>query len=147
LYFLLDLVEELDLSEILTPAQAKDPRGKKVYDPLMLSILLLYANCVGTVSCLNIERTIFDATIIHAPSSTKNKKGERDPEMHSLAVGNQRFFGMRCHIEVDAASGLVHSVVSTAANVHELNTSTKRLHGVKKVVYGDSGHLGIEKRQ
>jgi len=93
------------------------------------------------------EGTILDATIIHAPSSTKNKKGERDPEMHSVAKGNQWYFGMRCHIGVDAASGLVHSVVSTAANVHELNTAAERLHGEEKVVYGDSGHLGIEKRQ
>ena len=93
------------------------------------------------------EGTILDATIIHAPSSTKNNKGERDPEMHSVAKGNQWFFGMRCPIGVDAASGLVHSVVSTAANVHELNTAAERLHGEEKVVYGDSGHLGIEKRE
>jgi IS5 family transposase len=56
--------------------------------------------------------------------------------MHSVAKGNQWFFGMRCHIGVDAASGLVHSVVSTAANVHELNTAAERLHGEEKVVYG-----------
>jgi IS5 family transposase len=93
------------------------------------------------------EGTILDATIINAPSSTKNKKGERDPEMHSVAKGNQWFFGMRCHIGVDAASGLVHSVVSTAANVHELNTAADRVHGVERVFYGDSGHIGIEKRE
>ena len=72
------------------------------------------------------EGTILDATIINAPSSTKNKRKERDPEMHSVAKGKQWFFGMRCHIGVDAASGLVHSVVSTAANVHELNTAADR---------------------
>ena len=93
------------------------------------------------------EGTILDATIINAPSSTKNKKGERDPEMHSMAKGNQWFFGMRCHIGVDAASGLVHSVVSTAANVHELNTAADRVHGEERVIYGDSGHIGIEKRE
>jgi IS5 family transposase len=93
------------------------------------------------------EGTILDATIINAPSSTKNKKGERDPEMHSVAKGNQWFFGMRCHIGVDAASGLVHSVVSTAANVHELNTAADRVHGEERVIYGDSGHIGIEKRE
>jgi IS5 family transposase len=75
------------------------------------------------------EGTILDATIINAPSSTKNKAKERDPEMHSVAKGNQWFFGMRCHIGVDAASGLVHSVESTAANVHELNTAADRLQG------------------
>ncbi len=93
------------------------------------------------------EGTILDATIINAPSSTKNKTGERDPEMHSVAKGNQWFFGMRCHIGVDAASGLVHSVVSTAANVHELNTAPDRVHGEERVIYGDSGHIGIEKRE
>jgi IS5 family transposase len=93
------------------------------------------------------EGTILDATIINAPSSTKNKKGERDPEMHSVAKGNQWFFGMRCHIGVDAASGLVHSVVSTAANVHELNTAVDRVHGEERVIYGDSGHIGLEKRK
>ena len=92
------------------------------------------------------EGTILDATIINAPSSTKNKKGERDPEMHSVAKGNQWFFGMRCHIGVDAASGLVHSVVSTTANVHELNTAADRVHGEERVIYGDAGHIGIEKR-
>lgn len=93
------------------------------------------------------EGSILDATIIHAPSYTKNKKAERDPEMHSVAKGNQWYFEMRCHIGVDSASGLVHSVVGTAANVYELNTAAERLHGEEKVVYGNSGHLGIEKRQ
>jgi len=93
------------------------------------------------------EGTILDATIINAPSSTKNMKGERDPEMHSVAKGNQWFFGMRCHIGVDAASGLVHSVVSTAANVHELNTAADRVHGEERVIYGDAGHIGIKKRE
>ena len=92
------------------------------------------------------EGTILDATIINAPSSTKNKAKERDPEMHSVAKGKQWFFGMRCHIGVDAASGLVHSVESTAANVHELNTAADRLHGDERLIYGDAGHIGIEKR-
>ena len=67
--------------------------------------------------------------------------------MHSVAKGNQWLFLMPCHIGVDAASCLVHSVVSTAANVHELKTAADRLHGKEKVVYGDSGHISIEKRQ
>ncbi len=74
--------------------------------------------------------------------------------MHSVARGKQWFFGMRCHNRyaeakgygVDAASGLVHSVVSTAANVHELNTAAERLHGDESLIYGDAGHIGIEKR-
>ncbi len=78
------------------------------------------------------EGTILDTTIIHAPSSTKDKKRQRDPEMYSVAEGNQWYFGMRCHIGVDEASGLVHSVVSTAANLHELNITAERLHGEQK---------------
>ena len=100
------------------------------------------------------EGTILDATIINAPSSTKNKCRKRDPEMHSVAKGKPWFYccaegfayGMRCHIGVDAASGLVHSVESTAANVHELNTAAERLHGDERLIYGDAGHIGIEKR-
>ena len=78
------------------------------------------------------EGTILDATIIAAPSSTKNKRMERDPEIHSVAKGNQWFhccaegfaYGMRCHIGADAASGQVHPVDGTAANVPELNNSS-----------------------
>ena len=92
------------------------------------------------------DGTILDATNINALSSTKNKQGKRDPEMHSVAKGNQWFFGMRCHIGVDADSDLVHSVVSPAANVHELNTAAERVHGGERVIYDDSGHIGIEKR-
>jgi len=77
----------------------------------------------------------------------RNKKGERDPKMHPVAKGNKWFLGIGCHIGVDAASGLVHSVVSTAANVHEVNTAAERLHGEEKVVFGDSGYPGIEERQ
>ena len=62
--------------------------------------------------------------------------------MHSVAKGKQWFFGMRCHIGVDAASSLVHSVESTAANVHELNTAAERLHGDERLIYGDAGHIG-----
>lgn len=65
--------------------------------------------------------------------------------MHSVAKANQWLFGMRCQIGVDAASGLVHSVMNTAANVHELNTAADRVHGEERVIYGDSGHMGMEK--
>ena len=64
--------------------------------------------------------TVVDATIIAAPSSTKNKDGERDPEMHQAKKGNQWHFGMKAHIGVDAESGLVHSVIGTAANVNDV---------------------------
>ena len=92
------------------------------------------------------EGTILDATIINAPSSTKNKRKERDPEMHSVAKDKQWFFGMHCHIGVNPTSGLVHSVESTAANEPELNTAADRLHGYERLIYGDAGDIGIEKR-
>jgi IS5 family transposase len=92
------------------------------------------------------QGTIIDATLIAAPSSTKNKKGERDPEMHQTKKGNQWYFGMKVHIGVDKDNGLIHSVETTAANVHDLTAAADLLHGEEKVVYADAGYQGIEKR-
>lgn len=91
--------------------------------------------------------TIVDATIISAPSSTKNKAGERDPAMHQTKKGNQWFFGMKAHIGVDDASGLVHHVECTAANVADVTQVHKLLHGREDTVCGDSGYTGAEKRE
>lgn len=91
--------------------------------------------------------TIVDATIISAPSSTKNRDGERDPEMRQAKKGHQWFFGMKAHIGVDDASGLVHHVECTAANVSDVTQAHKLLHGKEEVVFGDSGYTGIEKRE
>ena len=92
------------------------------------------------------QGTIVDATLIHAPSSTKNKDGKRDPEMHQTKKGNQYYFGMKAHIGVDEESGLVHSVVGTAANVADVTQVDKLLHGVENVVCADAGYTGVEKR-
>ena len=73
--------------------------------------------------------TAVDATLISAPSSTKNKSGERDPEMHQTKKGNQWYFGMKAHIGVDAESGFVHTVVGTAANVSDITQAGALLHG------------------
>ena len=75
------------------------------------------------------QGTIIDATIIAAPSSTKNKNRERDPEMHQTCKGKQWHFGMKDHIAVDSESGLIHSVETTAANVHDLTPAPELLHG------------------
>ena len=75
------------------------------------------------------QGTIVDATIIAAPSSTKNKQQSRDPEMHQTKKGNQWYFGMKAHIGVDVASGLVHTVVGTAANEADITQTAKLLHG------------------
>jgi IS5 family transposase len=92
------------------------------------------------------QGTIVDATLINAPSSTKNKDGKRDPEMHQTKKGNQYYFGMKAHIGVDEASGLVHSVVGTPANVADVTQVDKLLHGDESVVCADAGYTGVEKR-
>lgn len=90
--------------------------------------------------------TVVDATLIAAPSSTKNSQGERDPEMHQTKKGNQWYFGMKAHIGVDADSGLVHTVVGTAANVHDVTQGHQLLHGEETVVFADAGYQGADKR-
>lgn len=91
--------------------------------------------------------TIVDATIIAAPSSTKNKDGERDPEMHQTKKGNQWHFGMKAHIGVDDESGLVHHVECTAANVNDVTRVHKLLHGKEDTICGDSGYTGAHNRE
>ncbi len=93
------------------------------------------------------EGTIVDATIIAAPTSTKNKKGERDPEMHQTKKGNEWHFGMKMHVGVDDSLGLVHSIETTAANEHDITQADKLLHGEEERVWGDAGYQGIEKRE
>ena len=92
------------------------------------------------------EGTIVDATIIAAPSSTKNQDGERDPEMHQTRKGNEWHFGMKMHIGVDDRDGLIHSIETTAANVHDLTAADQLLHGEEQRVWGDAGYTGIHKR-
>jgi len=86
--------------------------------------------------------TIVDASIINAPSSTKNKKKQRDPEMHQTRKGNQWFFGMKAHIGVDSRTKLIHHVVATAANVHDSVVVGDLLHGDETRVWGDSAYAG-----
>ena len=92
------------------------------------------------------QGTIVDATIIAAPPSTKNKQKARDPEMCQTKKGNQWHFGMKAHIGVDVASGLVHTVVGTAANEADINQTAALLHGEEEDVFGDAGYAGAGKR-
>ncbi len=85
------------------------------------------------------QGTVGDATIIHAPSSTKNKDSKRDPEMHQTMKGKYYFFGMNVHIGVNAESGLVYSLVGTAANVAYVTQVDQLLRGKKTYVIGDVG--------
>jgi transposase, IS5 family len=86
--------------------------------------------------------TIVDATIINAPSSTKNTSGQRDPEMHQVKKGNQWFFGMKAHVGVDRKTKLIHSVAATAANVRDSNVLPELLLGHETHVWGDSAYAG-----
>jgi len=90
--------------------------------------------------------TVVDATLIAAPSSTKNAEGERDPEMKQAKKGNQWYFGMKAHIGVDADSGLVHSVVGTAASVNDVTQAGSLLHGEEEAAFADAGYQGVHKR-
>ena len=90
--------------------------------------------------------TIVDATIIHAPRSTKNATKSRDPEMHSTKKGNQWYFGMRLHSGADAGTGYVHTITATAANVHDIAKAHELVREDDHTVYGDSGYLGVQKR-
>ena len=90
--------------------------------------------------------TIVDASLIAAPKSTKNKTGERDPEMHQTKKGNEWYFGMKVHAGVDAATGYVHSLRGTSANMHDVSETSKLIRKDDHVVYGDSGYLGAPER-
>lgn len=92
------------------------------------------------------QGTLVDASILSAPSSTKNKSGQRDPEMHQTKKGNQWFFGMKMHIGADDVSGAVHSQETTPANDHDITVADQLLHGEETRVWGDAGYQGIHKR-
>ncbi len=92
------------------------------------------------------EGTIVDASIIEAPSSTKNRAGERDPERRQTKKGNEWRFGKKVHIGADAETGVVHSVRTTPANVHDVTEAHRLLHGGEKRVWGDAGYQGVYKR-
>lgn len=93
------------------------------------------------------EGTLVDATLIAAPSSTKNKNKKRDPQMHQTRKGNQWYFGMKAHIGADRDSKLVHTVVATAANTSDIAKTSELLHGEETQVYADAGYIGVEKRE
>ena len=102
---------------------------------------------LGRKGLLLKEGTMMDATIIHAPSSTKNQDKARDPEMHQTKKGNQYYFGMKAHIGADVESGLVHTVTTTAANAADISEAANLLHGKESHVYADAGYTGVAKRE
>ncbi len=114
---------------------------------LAIGILSVINGYLGDRGLSLRQGTIVDATLIHKPSSTKNKDGKRDPEMHQTKKGNQYYFGAKAHIGADDESGLVHSVEVTAANVADVTQVAKLLHGEEIVVCADAGYTGVEKRE
>ena len=110
-------------------------------------ILQVINGYLGDRGLLLRQGTVVDATIIQAPSSTKNKEGKRDPEMHQTKKGNQYFFGMKAHIGAVVESGLVNHVHGTAANVADVTQVAELLHGDENAVFADAGYTGVEKRK
>jgi IS5 family transposase len=110
------------------------------------AILATVNDLLGSQGLLLRQGSAVDATLIAAPSSTKNKEGKRDPEMHSSKKGKQWYFGMKAHIGVDADSGLVHTVRGTAGHAADVTEGNGLLHGHETVVFADSGYQGADKR-
>jgi IS5 family transposase len=140
---------QLDAGITRLPDESTILRFRHLLEAHNLSAQLLATiNATLTAKGLMLKTgTVVDATLIAAPSSTKNDKGERDPEMHQTKKGNQWYFGMKAHIGVDAESGLVHTVMTTPANAHDVTQAHALLHGQEEVVFADSGYRGVEKRQ
>ena len=139
----------LDAGEDNLPDESTILRFRHLLEAHNLSLQIL-ATVNATLMAKGLllkQGTVVDATLIAAPSSTKNQDGERDPEMHQTKKGNQWHFGMKAHAGVDADSGLVHSVATTAANAHDVTQAHALLHGEETDVFADSGYRGVEKRE
>ncbi|MDP3325916.1 IS5 family transposase [Hydrogenophaga sp.] len=139
----------LDQGEENLPDESTILRFRHLLEANNLSIqILATVNATLTAKGLLLRSgTVVDATLIAAPSSTKNSTGERDPEMHQTKKGNQWHFGMKAHIGVDADSGLVHAVVGTAANVNDVTQAHALVHGNETDVFADAGYQGVDKRE
>jgi len=136
-----------DRVSILRFGKTPSPRHLLEDHQLSIQILATVNNTLAAKGLLLKSGTAIGATLIVAPSSTKNSSGERDPEMHQTKKGNQWHFGMKAHIGVDADSGLVHSVVGTAANVNDVTQAGALVHGEETDVFADAGYQGAAKRE
>jgi len=138
----------LDAGEDNLPDESTILRFRHLLEAHNLSLQIL-ATVNATLAAKGLllkSGTVVDATLIAAPSSTKNSSGERDPEMHQTKKGNQWHFGMKAHIGVDADSGLVHTVVGTAANINDVTQAHALVHGEETDVFADAGYQGVDKR-
>ena len=139
----------LDAGEDNLPDESTILRFRHLLQTHNLSVqILATVNATLAAKGLLLKRgTVVDATLIAAPSRAKNSTGKRDPEMHQSKKGNQWHFGMKAHIGVDADSGLVHTVVGTAANVNDVTQAHALVHGQERDVFADAGYQGVSKRQ
>lgn len=139
---------QLDMGEERLPDESTILRFRHLLETHKLGLqILATVNAKLIAKGLMLKQgTVVDATLIAAPSSTKNSTGERDPEMHQTKKGNQWHFGMKAHIGVDADSGLVHTVIGTAANVNDVTQGHRLLHGQEREVFADAGYQGVHKR-
>lgn len=139
----------LDMGEDILPDESTILRFRHLLEANHLSVqILATVNATLTAKGLLLKQgTVVDATLIAAPTSTKNSTGTRDPEMHQTKKGNQWYHGMKAHIGSDADSGLIHRVASTAANAHDVTQAHALLHGEEADVFADSGYRGVEKRE
>jgi len=139
----------LDTGEDSLPDESTILRFRHLLEAHSLSLQIL-ATVNATLAAKGLlvkSGTVVDATLIAAPSSTKNSSGERDPEMHQTKKGNQWHLGMKAHIGVDADSGLVHTVVGTSANVNDVTQAHALVHGEETDVFSDAGYQGVNKRE
>lgn len=134
----------LDLERIPDETTILNFRRFLVNNEFAAGILSVINGYLGDRGLSLRQGTIVDATLIHAPSSTKYKEGKRDLEVHQSKKGNQYYFGAKAHIGVDVESGLVHHVHVTAANLAEVTQVDKLLHGEENMVAADAGYTGVE---
>jgi IS5 family transposase len=134
----------IDLGEEAVPDETTICKFRHLLEKHKLGKSLLMAvNQYLHENGIKISRgTIVDATIISAPSSTKNKDGKRDPEMHQTAKGKQWYFGMKAHIGIDSKEKLIHTILASAANVPDRDALPHLLHGRETRVWGDQGYQG-----
>ena len=118
-----------------------------VDNDIQIQLMYMVRDLLEANGCIMRGGSIVDATIVSAPTSTKNSTGKRDPEMSSTKKGGQYYFGAKAHIGADAGSGYVLDVETTAANVHDITQAHVLIRLDDEVVYGDAAYLGIEKRE
>jgi IS5 family transposase len=139
----------IDLSHMSVPDATTLMGFRHLLEAHDLTKAMLVEVNVMLMECglLMTKGTLIDATLIAAPSSTKNKEHARDPEMHQTKKGNQWYFGLKAHIGVDKDSGLVHTLTTTSANVSDISQTPELLHGQEHDVWADAGYVGVDKRE